>query len=158
MLNGTRRRLLQSAGALGASQLFAPFVAVGQTNNSVNTLRVMRWKNFVPTYETWFNEVFVKDWGRRNDIDVQVTNVGFGDLEKLSAAEIAAGQGHDLTLFLSPKPSLEDHVIDHRALNEECESRFGKPHAFVPKSTFNPRTGAHHGSVSYTHLTLPTKA
>ncbi|MEO9821002.1 MAG: extracellular solute-binding protein [Paracoccaceae bacterium] len=147
MSNGTRRRLLQSAAALGASQLFAPFVAVGQTANSANALRVMRWKNFVPEYEAWFNDVFVKDWGRRNDIDVQVTNVGFGDLEKFAAAEIAAGQGHDLTLFLSPKPSLEDHVIDHRTLNEECEFRFGKPYGFVPKSTFNPRTGVHHGFI-----------
>ena len=107
----------------------------------------MRWKNFVPAFETWFNDVFVSNWGRENDTDVVVTNVGLGKIGQLAEEEIAAGEGHDLVLFLSPRPSLEDHTIDHRDIHTECESRFGKAYGFASRSNVNPRTGKHHGFI-----------
>ncbi|NNE88313.1 MAG: extracellular solute-binding protein [Silicimonas sp.] len=116
----------------------------------------MRWKNFVPAYEVWFNDVFVKTWGAKNDTHVIVTNVGLGEIGHRAAAEIAAGEGHDLVLFLSPKPSFEDHTINHREIHEECELRFGKAHAFVGRSNVNPRTGVHHGFIESFAPTLLT--
>ena len=110
-----------------------------------NTLRIMRWKNFVPGFETWFNETFVKQWGAENDTEVIVDNVGLGEINRLAAAEAAAQEGHDLVLFLASRPALEDYVIDHREVFEECESRHGKAFDFVTKSCFNPRTGKYHG-------------
>ena len=107
----------------------------------------MRWKNFVPAYETWINDQFVRNWGRENDTEVIVTNVGLGEIGRRAAAEIAAGEGHDLVLFLSPRPSLEDHTIDHRDLLAECESRFGSAYHFASQSSINPRTGKYHGFI-----------
>lgn len=143
----TRRRVVAGAGVVAASQIFTPSLLRAQLTTRSHTLRLLRWKNFVPAYETWFNDVFIRNWGEANDTDVIVTNVGMGDIGNRAAAEIAAGEGHDLVLFLSPKPSLEDHTIDHRDLHEECERRFGKAHAFVGKSNVNPRTGRHHGFI-----------
>jgi len=151
-----RRHLLAGAGAFGASKVFAPSIVYSQTAVRAKTLRLMRWKNFVPAYEVWFNDVFVKNWGAENDTDVIVTNVGLGEIRQRAAAEIAAGKGHDLVLFLSPKPSLEGHTIDHREIHEESERRFGKAHDFVSRSNVNPRTGVHHGFIESFAPTLVT--
>ena len=74
-----------------------------------------------------------------------VDNVGLGEIKSLAAAEVEAQRGHDLVLFLASRPALEDHVIDHREVFEECESRYGKVVDFVRKSCFNPRTKKYHG-------------
>lgn len=143
----SRRHFLAGSSIALASQIFAPAILRAQTGGRSKILRLLRWKNFVPAYEVWFNEVFVENWGQQNDTDVIVTNVGMGDIDRHAMADIAAGEGHDLALFLSPKPSLEDHTIDHRELHEECESRFGKVHDFINQSHVNPRTGRHHGFI-----------
>ena len=107
----------------------------------------MRWKNFVPAYEAWFNDEFVRNWGQKNNTDVIVTNVGLAEIGRRAAQEIKAGEGHDLVHFLSPKPSLEDHTIDHSDLHKECENRFGKAYEFAERSNVNPRTGRYHGFI-----------
>lgn len=140
----SRRSILTGPSMIAVSQVFAPAVLRAQTTARSKTLRLLRWKNFVPAYEAWFNDVFVNNWGQENDTDVIVTNVGMGEIGQRAAADIAAGEGHDLTLFLSPKPSLEDYAIDHRELHEECERRFGKAHAFINHSNFNPHTNRYH--------------
>lgn len=136
--------------------VFAPYVVRAQTAKRAKTLRIMRWKNFVPAYETWFNEVFVNRWGKDNDTDVLVSNVGLGEIGQRAEREIEMQEGHDLVLFLSPKPSFEDHTIEHRDIHQECESRFGKAHEFVAQSNVNPRTGAYHGFIESFAPTLLT--
>lgn len=105
----------------------------------------MRWKNFVPGFETWFNDVFVREWGEQNDTEVIVDNVGLGDINRLADEEVAAGEGHDLVLFLSSRPALEDQAIDHREIFEECRNRYGEPAEFVVRSCYNPRSRTYHG-------------
>ena len=39
-------------------------------------LRIMQWNHFVPAFDEWFNRTFIKEWGQRNNTEVQVTNVG----------------------------------------------------------------------------------
>ena len=136
--------------------VFAPYVVRAQSVARAKTLRIMRWKNFVPAYEKWFNEVFIRRWGEDNDTDVLVSNVGLGEIGQRAEREIEAREGHDLVLFLSPKPSFEDHTIDHRDIHQECVSRFGNAHGFVGKSNVNPRTGAYHGFVESFAPTLLT--
>src|SRR5205807_9526426 len=72
--------------------------------------------------------------------DVTVDNVGIPALNPTAAAEVSAKQGHDLYMFLAPRPDYEDDVIDHRELYEECEKKYGKPVDLAIKSTFNPKT------------------
>lgn len=140
----SRRNIIRK-GAAYLTFASAPAVLAMPARAASKTLRILRWKNFVPAYETWFNETFVPEWGRQNDTDVIVDNVGLGDVGKVAAAEAAAGQGHDMVLFLSPRPSLEDYVIDHRDVFEECELRFGNAYPFVVESCFNARTERYHG-------------
>lgn len=105
----------------------------------------MRWRNFVPGFEVWFNETLIKEWGEENDTEVIVDNVGLGDIDRLAKAEVMAGEGHDLVLFLASRAALEDHVIDHREVFEENQNRYGAVADFIQQSCFNPKTGKYHG-------------
>ncbi|MGH1478758.1 MAG: ABC transporter substrate-binding protein [Geminicoccales bacterium] len=123
----------------------APAVISCRAKAQQKTLRILRWKHFVPGYDTWFNETFIKEWGDANDTEVIVDNVGLGEIGKIAAEEAKLGKGHDLVLFLAPPPSLEDHVIDHREIFEECEQRYGKAIEFARRGSYNPRTDKYYG-------------
>ena len=131
----SRRKLIQAAG-VGAAALAIP----NKARAAKKTLRILQWNHFVPGYDKWFNNEYIKEWGQANDTDVTVDNVGIPALNPTAAAEVSAKQGHDLYMFLAPRPDYEDDVIDHRELYEECEKKYGKPVDLAIKSTFNPKT------------------
>ena len=143
MSDSSRRRFVAGAGsAVVASAL--PLGAV-RAQKARKVLRVMQWNHFVPAFDEWFNQKFIKEWGARNDTEVVVTNVGMTSIESRAAAEIKRGQGHDICMFLSPPASYEDQVIDHKDIYAECERRFGKPLEIALKSTYNPVTKKYFG-------------
>jgi len=141
----SRRRFLKAVYAASILSSLAPAIIPSRSRAQRKTLRIMRWKNFVPGFETWFNETFVREWGASNDTEVIVDNVGLGEINGLAAAQAQAQEGHDLVLFLASRAGLEDDVINHREIFEECESRYGKAADFVIKSCLNPKTGNYHG-------------
>ena len=141
----TRRSLVKSAGVAALLTVTGPALIGVSAKAQQKKLRILRWKNFVPASETWFNDVFIKQWGETNGVDVSVTNVGLGDINKRAMEEVQAGQGHDLVLFVSPRAGLEDHVIDHKEIVDECEAQFGTALDLVRNSCFNPKTGKYHG-------------
>ncbi|MDJ0608317.1 MAG: ABC transporter substrate-binding protein [Kiloniellales bacterium] len=143
----SRRQLIKTAGSAALTAGLAPAILAPRQarGSSRRTLKILQWNHFVPEFDRWFNEVYVKDWGRRNDTEVIVDNVGMTSLNSRAAAEVAAQKGHDLCMFLSPPPSYEEHVIDHREIYEECERRYGKPVELAVKSTYNPKTDKYYG-------------
>ncbi len=140
-----RRRLLKAIAATTLTGGIAPIVMTGKARANQETLRILRWKNFIPEFETWFNDKFVKEWERKNNIRVVVDNVGMGEVDSIANAEAQEKKGHDLVLFLAPRPLLEDDVIDHREIYEECKNRYGEIHEFVRRSCYNPVTQRYHG-------------
>ncbi|HTY99409.1 MAG TPA: hypothetical protein VMB75_06220, partial [Rhodocyclaceae bacterium] len=135
-----RRRFLEAAGALGAATVLAPFIAPRPAAAAKKTLKILQWNHFVPAYDKWFDNVYVKEWGAKNDTEVIVDHVGIPALATRAAAEVSAQKGHDLFMFLSPPPAYEEQVIDHREIYEECQRKHGKPVELALKSTFNPKT------------------
>jgi multiple sugar transport system substrate-binding protein len=85
------------------------------------------------------------EWGAKNDTQVIVDNIGLAGLNARAAAEASAQKGHDLFLFLWPKPDMEDQVIDHKEIYDECIKNVGKPIDLAIKSTYNPKTGKYYG-------------
>ncbi len=143
-----RRRLIGglAAAAIPGSFLIPRFARGARRH----TLRILQWNHFVPAFDTWFDTQFVRAWGEANDTDVMVDRVGMTSLTSRARAEVAAGRGHDLFMFLSPPPVFEDQVIDHREVYEECTRRFGKPLDLAIRSTYNPVTQRYYGfSESY---------
>ncbi len=136
----SRRTMLAGAGAFAAA-LGSParLRAAGRKR-----LRILQWNHFVPAYDRWF-DAWARDWGEKHDTDVTVDHVGVNALNSTAAAEVSAGQGHDLVGFLRPRPVHEPDVIDHREIVEECQRRYGSPLDLAVRSSRNPRTGKFYG-------------
>ncbi len=111
-----------------------------------NDLKILQWVHFVPDYDKWLDNVYIKAWGQRNDTQVTIDHVNNTELSARAAAEVAAQSGHDLFMFLNPRADLEDQVIDHAPIAQEVQHRLkGKMGELAFKSTYNPRTKKYHG-------------
>jgi len=133
--------MIKAAGTATAAGLLLP----RKGRAAKKTLKILQWNHFVPGYDKWFNNQYIKEWGEKNDTEVIVDNVGIPAINTTAAAEVSAKKGHDLFLFLWPKPVYEDEVIDHREIYEEVEKKYGKPIDLAIKSTYNPKTKKYFG-------------
>ena len=147
-----RREFLRFAGAAAALAVAGPNCGSGSGESKASapggggrTLRIAQWSHFVPTYDVWFDNEFTKRWGEAHDVDVVVDHIPVNELVARGDAEAAAGRGHDLFAFVTPRPALEDMVIDHREIVEEVAAKAGPLHPFVERSVRNPRTGRYFG-------------
>jgi multiple sugar transport system substrate-binding protein len=144
----TRREILKRAGAGSllivyggaAAKTAAAGVPKYRYKDLAGTLRIIQWSHFVPAYDTWFDNVYVKRWGQANDTEVIVDHINQADIPARAAAEVAAQSGHDLFFFLSPPASYEDQVIDHSDIVQEVTKKRGKMKTVALKSTYNPKT------------------
>jgi multiple sugar transport system substrate-binding protein len=107
-------------------------------------LRILQWSHFVPRYDQWFDP-FAQEWGAANGVNVTVDHINLAEIPAAAAAEIAAGEGHDLIEYLSPPAALEQSVMDMGDLVAEAADRFGEAVALTTRSTFNPTTGKYYG-------------
>jgi multiple sugar transport system substrate-binding protein len=149
----SRRELLKKAGAgavaLGAAGAAAPYSFAGPLRYKGRWLKgdlsVIQWVHFVPSYDEWFDNTWSKQWGEKNDVQVNVEHINNTLLDTRAAAEVAAGSGHDLFQNLHPMAVYEDQVINHAAIVHEIERKVGKYGALGQASTYNPRTKKYFG-------------
>jgi len=137
-----RRKAVGMLAAAGTLPFLIPRFARAEKKRR---LRIAQYTHFVPQYDAWFEDTLVKQWGDKNDTEVIIDRVGMTSLGSRARAEVEAGKGHDLFMFLRPPPVFEDQVIDHREIYEECTRRFGKPLDLAIKSTYNPFTKRYFG-------------
>lgn len=144
----SRRDLLRRAGAgaaaVGAAGASAPFSFAGPLKYKGRWLKgnlsIIQWVHFVPAYDDWFKNTWVKQWGEKNDVQVEVENITNTLLDTRAAAEVAAQSGHDLFMNLYPMASYEDQVINHAPIIQEIERKVGKYSKLAKLSTYNPKT------------------
>jgi maltose-binding protein MalE len=103
-------------------------------------LSILLWSHFVPSHDAWFDK-FAKDWGSRAGVDVQVDHIDQAQITTRIAAEISAGQGHDMIQFIAPLSQFEPSVLDLKDLTDEASKRWGTQLELCQKSSFNPSTG-----------------
>jgi multiple sugar transport system substrate-binding protein len=141
----TRRRFIKTtlAGAAlaGTGDLIFPRYGAAKPK----TLKIMQWIHFVPGFDKWFNETYVKEWGANNDTEVTVDNIAIAGLNARARAETLVRKGHDLFLFMVPRPDLENQVIDHKEIYDECIKNLGKPIDLAIRSSYNPKTKKYYG-------------
>ena len=159
-----RRDVLRSAGALAAGATLAsigacaseedegpggPAAAPGGAPSETFTepsrklsgdLKILLWSHFVPSHDAWFDK-FVKDWGGKAGVTVTVDHIDQAQIPTRIAAEIQAGQGHDVVQFIAPLSQFEPSVLDLKDVTDEASKRWGTQFEVCRKSTFNPTTG-----------------
>jgi multiple sugar transport system substrate-binding protein len=143
-----RRELLRRAG-VGAATFGLAGSGLGQAFYGPlrfkgrwlkGDLTIIQWAHFVPAYDTWFDNVWAKNWGQKNDVEVKVDHILNTLLPARAAAEAAAGQGHDLFFQLSPHAEYEDQVIDHKEIVQTVTRKLGKIGIVGKHATYNPKT------------------
>ncbi len=140
----TRRNVIKRAAAFGLAASVGPFI-IPRPAKAAKTLKILQWVHFVPRYDKWFNETYVKEWGKKNDTEVIVDNISIAQINARGAAEASAQKGHDMFMFNWPPPVYEDLVIDHAEIYQEVGKKWGKPIDLAVKSTYNPKTKKYYG-------------
>jgi len=144
----SRRDLLKKgaagAAAAGVAGASAPFAFAGPmkyaNKHLKGNLSIIQWIHFVPAYDDWFDNTWIKQWGEKNDVQVSVDHINNTLLDTRAAAEVAAQQGHDLFMNLHPMAAYEDQVINHADIVKEIERKVGKYSQLGKLSTYNPKT------------------
>jgi multiple sugar transport system substrate-binding protein len=144
----TRRDLLKKGGvgaaALGAAGAGAPFSFAGPLRYKGRWLKgdltIIQWVHFVPAYDDWFDNTWVKQWSQKNDVQVKVEHITNTLLDTRAAAEVAAQSGHDLFMNLHPMAAYEDQVINHAPIIQEIQKKVGKYGDLAKRATYNTKT------------------
>lgn len=140
----SRREFVRRVGAgAAAAAALGPLVFTRRTSAAARrSLSILQWSHFVPAYDVWFDK-WAKEWGERHDppVDVTVDHISFADLVPRANAEVAAQQGHDLFMFISPPAAFEPQVLDMGDLVRRVEQRHGPILELATRSTYNPVTG-----------------
>jgi multiple sugar transport system substrate-binding protein len=108
-------------------------------------LRIMQWAHFVPAYDQWLDNTYVKRWGEANDTEVKVDHINNALLYSTGASQVAAQSGHDLFWFISPPSTFQKQTIPVTDLVQEVSRKLGPMSRVARKSTYNPRTKQFYG-------------
>jgi Bacterial extracellular solute-binding protein len=108
------------------------------------TLKILQWSHFVPAYDKWFDP-WVKDWGDKNNVTATVDHITYSDIPTRTAAEINAGSGHDLILWIVPPSQYEQSVVDMSDVVKQVESKYGPQLDFAKLTNYNPHTNHYFG-------------
>src|SRR5258707_7585807 len=97
--NRISRRGFIKTVAVGTAGLLLSGKARAQASKraAAKTLKILQWNHFVPGYDKWFNETYVKEWGAKNSTEVIVDNIGVLGLTPRAAAEAGGGKDPEST-------------------------------------------------------------
>ena len=141
----SRRDFMKSvAGGVIAAGLVAN-IFVPKVRAASKQLKILQWSHFVPSFDVWLKDTYIKEWGQKNDTEVIVDHVSILELLERPAAEVAAQKGHDLVMFIRPPAAFEEHVVDLSEICLECKKSHGKLIPLAHRSTYNPKTGKYFG-------------
>lgn len=131
----------ESTGGAGAQPGQAPRETFSPPASRLSgNLRILLWSHFVPSHDQWFDQ-FAQRWGSRVGVNVTVDHIDQAQIPTRIAAEIQAGQGHDLIQYIATLSQFEPSVQDQRDLVTEADNRWGEQLPLCTKSSFNPATG-----------------
>jgi ABC-type glycerol-3-phosphate transport system substrate-binding protein len=150
-----RRRLIGGAGATALIAAASPFgrtgagaVTLRQTPTtrdvSGTSLSILMWSHFVPRHDQWF-DAFVAEWGEANGVTTQVDHINTADVPAAIAAEISAGQGHDIVEHIASLAQYEKSVLDLTDVVEEANRRHGEQLPMARRNSYNPTTDVYYG-------------
>ena len=69
---------------------------------------------------------FAQDWGKKVGVNVPVDHIDNAQIPTRIAAEIQAGQGHDVIQYIAPLSQFEPSVLDLKDITDEASKRWGQ--------------------------------
>ncbi|MER3409478.1 MAG: sugar ABC transporter substrate-binding protein [Thermoleophilia bacterium] len=108
-------------------------------------LKILQWAHFVPDYDKWLDNTYIKQWGEKNDVEVKIDHINNALLFSTASSQVAAQSGHDLFQFLSPPSSFQKQVIPVDDIIQEVTRKLGKMTDVGYRSTYNPKTKHYFG-------------
>src|SRR6266540_3641068 len=108
-------------------------------------LKIMQWSHFVPDYDKWIDNTYIKQWGEKNDVEVKIDHINNALLPSTASTEVASQSGHDLFQFLRPPAEHEKNVIPLNDIVQEVTKKLGKMTEVARKSCYNPKTKKYFG-------------
>jgi multiple sugar transport system substrate-binding protein len=108
-------------------------------------LKIMQWSHFVPDYDKWIDNTYIKQWGEKNDVEVKIDHINNALLPSTASSEVASQSGHDLFQFLRPPAEHEKNVIPLNDIVQEVTKKLGKMTEVARKSCYNPKTKKYFG-------------
>jgi multiple sugar transport system substrate-binding protein len=151
----SRRDLLRRAGAAAfAVSMFGalPEKALGvygplrfKNKQLAGELKILQWQHFIPPYDPWLDNTYVKQWGEKNDVEVKIDHINNALLYATASSEVAGQSGHDLYQFLNPPSSFQKQVIPVNDLVQEVTKKLGRMSQVGFRSTYNPKTKKYFG-------------
>ena len=139
LLLGAGTGLLTACGAAAGVGSSSSSTA-GSGKSSGGTIKILLWSHFVPKYDSWFDP-WAKNWGQQHGVNVVVDHINQADLPARTAAEFAAGAGHDMIEWIVPASAYEPDVHDVGDVVQATEAKYGSQVSFCKLSSFNPHTG-----------------
>lgn len=140
----SRREFLRLLGISSAAAAIPFTFNIPKAQGLSGELNILQWSHFVPRYDVWFDE-FAAAWGEENGVKVTVDHVNVGEIPAATASELAAGEGHDMIEYISPRPDFEPAMLDLRDINEEAANMLGAQVGLCTRSTYNAATDKWYG-------------
>ena len=104
----------------------APSVSFTEPRTKLSgDLKILLWSHFVPSHDQWFRP-FAQDWGKKVGVNVTVDHIDNAQIPTRIAAEIQAGQGHDVIQYIAPLSQFEPSVLDLKDITDEATKRWGQ--------------------------------
>jgi multiple sugar transport system substrate-binding protein len=151
----TRSDLLRRAGAAAfAVSMFGglPDKALGvygplrfKNRQLAGELKILQWQHFIPPYDPWLDNTYVKQWGEKNDVEVKIDHINNALLYATATSEVAAQSGHDLFQFLNPPSSFQKQVVPMNDIVQQVTKKLGPMTRVAQRSTYNPKTKKYFG-------------
>jgi multiple sugar transport system substrate-binding protein len=108
-------------------------------------LRILQWAHFVPSYDQWLDNTYIKQWGEKNDVDVKIDHINNALLFSTASSEVAAQSGHDLFQFLNPPSSFQKQLVPLNDIVQEVTRKLGRMSQVGHRSCYNPKTRQYFG-------------
>src|SRR4030065_1575023 len=107
----SRRDFIKAAGVGTLAAGIAPSIIIpGRGYAAAKDLKILVWSHFVPRFDKEWFDGFTKKWGEANGVNVTVDHIGLAEIPARTAAEISAGQGHDLIEGVFPPPRVRPRL------------------------------------------------
>ena len=105
----------------------------------------MTWAHFVPAYDQWLDNTYVKQWGEANDVEVKVDHINNALLYSTGASRGRRPERSRPVLVHLAAVDVPEAGVPVTDIVQEVSRKLGPMSRVARKSTYNPKTKQFYG-------------